>query len=102
MAVYAATLPVLRRRALYAEFLGGLNGEENRREALRQAKEHLSGDVSAILKKAGRGSFRASWVGGVSGVGRARASRQNTHVDVVASHTCCGRSSYLKEDDSGV
>ena len=51
MAVYAATLPTLRRRELYAGFLRGLEGDGDRREALEQAERHMGGDVQAILKK---------------------------------------------------
>ncbi|CAN0140320.1 unnamed protein product [Scytosiphon promiscuus] len=51
VAIYAATLPTRRRRELYAGFLRGVEGDESRREALEQAKTHMSADVPAILKK---------------------------------------------------
>lgn len=51
VAVYAATLPTLRRRELYAGFLRGLEGDGDRHEALEQAERHMGGDVQAILKK---------------------------------------------------
>lgn len=51
MAIYAATLPTRRRRELYAAFLRGVEGDDNRREALEQANSQMPGDVPAILKK---------------------------------------------------
>lgn len=51
VAIYAATLPVRRRRDLYARFLRSVEGDGNRLEALEQAKQHMAADVPAIVKK---------------------------------------------------
>lgn len=51
VAAYAAELRTARRRDLYAKFLSEIRGDEDRQQALEQAKRHMPGDVVSILNK---------------------------------------------------
>lgn len=85
MAVYAATLPTLRRRELYAGFLRSVEGDGDRREALEQAEQHMGRDVPAILKKVHvcfRPKLGHRWREGVEGA-RPRQQRKNGGIFVL-------------------